>query len=102
MRAPGRRQDDRTLDGKNPLPVLTGREPHSPHRSLYFTYRDHAALRMGDHKIVRTKPDEPWQLFNLADDLSESSDLAADNPQLLHELAAEFLRWESDSLSGRP
>lgn len=80
------------LDGRDPLPVLAGKQP-SPHRSLYFRFRSHAALRMGDWKIVRTKPSAAWQLFNLKDDIGESSDLAAQNPQQLARLTAEFQRW---------
>ena len=53
------------LDGKNPLPVLTERAP-SPHESLFFRFRRHAALRAGDWKIVRTRPEQPWMLFDLA------------------------------------
>jgi arylsulfatase A-like enzyme len=86
---------DRVYDGKNPLPLLTeGAE--SPHRSFYFQFRKHAALRMGDWKIVREKPDDPWQLFNLKDDLSESKNLAREKPEILKKLEAEFDMWERD------
>ena len=76
-----------------PLPVLTDGAA-SPHRSLYFTFRSHAALRMGDWKIVRSKPNQPWKLFDLGTDVSESSDLAAHNPARLLELGREFSRWQ--------
>ena len=67
------------LDGRNPLPVLT-RGARSPHESFYFEYRSHAALRQGDWKIVRERPEQPWQLFDLAGDLPESNDLAERYP----------------------
>jgi len=92
---------DRKLDGRDPLPVLTAGEP-SPHRSLYFRYRRHAALRSGDWKIVRTRPDEPWKLFNLSTDVGEKSDLAAREPERLEQLTAEFARWEQDLRSAGP
>ena len=82
-----------TLDGHDPLGVLTG-QSSSPHRSLYFTFRSHAALRMGPWKIVRSKPEEPWKLFDLASDQSESTDLAAQEPTRLHQLSREFARWQ--------
>jgi arylsulfatase A len=84
------------LDGRDPLPVLT-RQSRSPHRSLYFTYRSHAALRMGDWKIVRTKPTEAWQLFDLHSDAAESQDRAAEMPVRMKELAAEFARWQQSA-----
>ena len=81
------------LDGHNPLPVLSG-QAKSPHRSMYFSYRRHRALRMGDWKIVRTHPDEPWQLFNLVRDVGETTDLSTRNSAAKAALLAELKRWE--------
>jgi arylsulfatase A-like enzyme len=89
--------DDVTLDGLDPLGVLANGDP-SPHRSLYFTFRSHAALRMGDWKICRTKPSDPWMLFHLSVDLGESVDLARLQPERLVELEREFSRWQ-DSIA---
>lgn len=85
--------DDRVFDGRNPLPLLTA-NAESPHKSLFFVYRTHAALRKGDWKIVRERPGEAWQLFNLKNDLSESMDLAALKPDRRAELVAEFATWQ--------
>ncbi len=82
------------LDGRDPLPVLTEGAP-SPHESFYFEYRSHAALRQGDWKLVRERPEQPWQLFDLARDLPESNDLAARYPVRAAGLEAEFQRWKN-------
>ncbi|MEN8230966.1 MAG: sulfatase/phosphatase domain-containing protein, partial [Bacteroidota bacterium] len=81
---------DRIFDGKDPLPVLMGESNVSPHESFFFQYEEHAALRMGNWKIVRTKPDQSWQLFNLAEDISETNDRANENPDIVTKLDAEF------------
>jgi len=81
------------LDGKNALPLLTGKGD-SPHESFFFVYRHHAALREGDWKIVREQPDQPWQLFNLRNDLGETENLAAQQAEQLAKLTAEFDAWE--------
>jgi arylsulfatase A-like enzyme len=86
---------ERKLDGRDPLPVLTAGKA-SPHRSLYFRYGRHTALRMGDWKIVRTRPTEPWQLFDLSNDVGERNDLAAREAERLGRLTAELKRWEQD------
>jgi arylsulfatase len=75
------------------LPVLLD-GAGSAHQSLYFEYKKHAALRMGDWKIVREKPDNAWQLFNLVEDLGESVDLAKTNPSKLNELVSVIGEWE--------
>lgn len=84
--------DDRVYDGKNPLPLLTDGAP-SPHESLFFNYGPHAALRKGEWKIVRERARQPWQLFNLAEDLSEMHNLASEQPSRLAELADTFSDW---------
>ena len=81
------------LDGKNPLPLLT-QNAKSLHASLYFQFRNHAALRQGQWKIVREKTAHPWQLFNLDDDLSESKNLSATHPAQLKKMKATFAAWE--------
>ena len=82
-----------TLDGIDPLPILTDGQP-SPHKSLFFTYENHAALRMGDWKIVRPQQEEPWQLYNLRQDIGESENLSSEHPERTAALAAEFMRWQ--------
>jgi arylsulfatase A-like enzyme len=80
------------LDGKNPLPMLT-QNAKTPHTSFFFQFRNHAALRQGDWKIVREKPTLPWQLFDLKSDLGESKNLAKEQPEQLEKLKATFAAW---------
>lgn len=80
-------------DGRNPLPVLIAGQ-QSPHQSFYFQYRNHAALRMGDWKIVREKPTAAWQLYDVAHDFSEQHDLAEAMPEVVQQLDKERQQWE--------
>jgi arylsulfatase A-like enzyme len=75
------------LDGLSFAPTLTGRGVQKLHDYLYWEFHEgggRLALRQGDWKIVRTdvlaKPDGPVQLFNLARDPAETTDLAAREP----------------------
>lgn len=85
---------DVVYDGRNPIPLLTD-SASSAHESFFFVFRNHAALRRGDWKIVREKPTRPWQLFNLADDVSESKNLAIEQAARVAELNAVFDRWQN-------
>jgi arylsulfatase A-like enzyme len=83
---------DRTYDGKD-VRALLSEGGDSPHDSFYFEFRNHAALRKDDWKIVREKETAPWQLFDLGNDIAESNDLASGQAEKLTELAKEFERW---------
>lgn len=81
---------DRFIDGKNPLPALTGESSHSPHATLFFEYRNFAALHWGNWKIIREGDDEDWQLYNLENDISETTNLAKSQPKIASKLSAAF------------
>jgi arylsulfatase A len=78
------------LDGKDPLPVLQGKSNVSPHETLFFQFEKHAALLWGNWKIVRTDPDQTWQLFNLKEDISESKNCASEHPDIVEKLQKAF------------
>ncbi len=70
---------------------------------LYFEHEDNAALIQGNWKLVGTKvsvydgPDaSKWELFNLAKDRTETNDLAASHPEVLHSLSRQWLTWAQD------
>lgn len=88
------------LDGKSPLPALTGQGP-SPHSSMLFQFRNHTALRQGNWKIVRERPDARWQLFNLANDPEEANDVAQTHPDQVTALVDTLARWQDDLPDGK-
>lgn len=91
--------DTLTLDGKNPLPVLMGDTTVSPHETFYFEYNEHAALRWQDWKIVRTQPEEPWQLFNLAADIGEENNLAIQRPEVVNKMSEQYSRMQQELIA---
>lgn len=86
---------DRVLDGRDPLPTLTG-AAKSPHERLGFIVQNAAALRQGDLKIVRHKATDPWELYDLAKDPAESTNLAAQRAADVSRLDGQFQNWLSD------
>jgi len=89
---------DRVLDGRDPAAALAGEAP-SPHDALYWVWDQGKnerwrGMRQGTHKIVRQADKEPWQLYDLAHDIGESTDLAAAKPELLQTLIVKFDSWQ--------
>jgi arylsulfatase A-like enzyme len=62
-----------------------------PERPLWWSHEGNRALRLGDWKLVAAK-DEPWELFNLATDRTESHNLASEQPELVRDLEQ---RWQA-------
>lgn len=87
--------DDRVIDGRDPTATLAGRAS-SPHDALYFQYSSYSAMRQGRFKILRTRPEEAWKLFDLQEDVAEQHDLAGAQPERTAELAARFQRWRDE------
>ena len=79
------------IDGVDLTDYLTGEHPGQPHETLYWQWQTQAALRQGDWKLLRRKRSKTWQLYNLAEDVTESRDLASDQPSRLAEMIAV---WE--------
>jgi arylsulfatase A-like enzyme len=76
-----------TPPGHSMLGLLRGEggEEHD----LFWEHIGNAAYRRGRWKLVREDGD-PWELYDLAADRSESHDLAAEHPELVEELAAAW------------
>ena len=80
------------LDGVDLLAYL-GKTDGAPIRAdHYWRVGPQAALRAGDWKIFRARGARSWQLFNLANDISEEHDRSTENPAKLAELEK---RWET-------
>ena len=76
--------------GKSLVPVFT-KDDSIEHEVLWWFHDGHKAIRMGDWKAV-APIGEPWELYNLARDRDESSDLALPQADKLQELVTEWDR----------
>ena len=72
------------------LPYLTGKYKEDPHEWLYWRQNHKAAYRVGDMKIVRQTP-KKRELYNLAEDPSETKDLFKEMPEQFDLL---YAGWE--------
>ncbi len=80
------REPPKNIDGLSVLPTLLGRTQTNRHDLLSWQLQDRdlaQAARMGDWKIVRTKADGKWELYNLKADPGETENVAAKNPEVI-------------------
>lgn len=80
------------FDGKSLLPLLSG-DATSHHDMLFWSKgeQDEWAVRRNNWKLHYRRG--RIELTNLANDLSETTDLAGKNPEIVNELAAAFDAW---------
>ena len=84
---------DKPLDGTSILPALRG-DTDILHNELYWSSagaKGKWAIRSGDWKLVAEK--NRIELFDLAKDLSETTDVAAKNPKVVTELTSKYNAW---------
>lgn len=86
------------LDGVDLLPFLTGKRSGRPHEALFWRASQTHAARVGDWKLVQERGGGEPQIFNLKDDISETTDLAAKEPAKLKELEAAYAAWDKQMM----
>jgi len=92
---------DRIIDGKNIWSLMTGkRGAKSPHEAFYYYFRDQLqAVRSGKwklqlpYKITKRKQEKaasnaPLKLYDLEADIGETTNVAADHPDVVKRLLA--------------
>lgn len=96
---------DHPVDGESLMPLLT-QEDSLQRGAVYFHYPNYAfhhknrlgsAIRQGDYKLIRWYDDGSVELYNLAKDLGEKSDLAKQKPALAKHLDGKLGRWLTEN-----
>lgn len=77
--------------GKSLVPAFTT-DAAIARESLWWLHEGNRALRVGDWKIVAVGKDNPWELYDLGTDRSETKNLAAEMPEKVRALAAQWAR----------
>jgi arylsulfatase A-like enzyme len=77
-------------DGISILPEFIGAtsagRKQAEHEYLYWEINGWTAIRQGSWRAVRANARQPWELYNLANDPSESKNVARENIAVLNEL----------------
>jgi arylsulfatase A-like enzyme len=85
------------LDGVNLIPYLKGENTELPHEALYLRKFDQQrySVRKGKYKLVIPFLNGKPQLYDLEEDIGETSDLALVKPKILSELDALRQEWSA-------
>ena len=78
-------------EGKSLLPVLVG-EAREDHDVLCWEHLGNRAVRQGKWKIVAAKS-EPWELYDLDEDRTETNNLAGQSPDQVERMARIWDDW---------
>ena len=98
------------LDGTSIMGLLKG-ETELNREAIYFHYPNYAwhrsnrlgaALRKGQYKLIEDFHDGSLELYDLASDLSETTNLAAARPQLAQQLQLELAEWRESVGASMP
>ena len=84
------------LDGINLMPLLTGKMTEVPERTLYWRVGQKNALRSGNWKLIRDGKE--WQLYDLAQDIGETTNLAAKEPARVQQLSSLWDKWNAEQI----
>jgi arylsulfatase A len=113
--------EDHHLDGTSIVPVLKSKDAGSPHDNFYWQLGKNAAkakwaLREGDWKLLGnanesvtpegvtplTADDKKLFLANLAEDIGETTNVAADHPEIVEKLQALQEEYAADIEASLP
>lgn len=98
------------LDGESLLPLLT-QTGGLARDAIYFHYPNYAfhgdnrlgsAIRRGDFKLIERFNDGSLELYNLKDDIGESINLAAAQPDRAASLLAQLQAWRRETKAAMP
>ena len=94
---------DLHLDGASLVPLLKGaKEPI--HEALHWHFPHYgntgsgpcSSIRVGDWKLIEWFENDSVELFNLAEDMGETTDLAARHPNRVNELRQRLHAWRME------
>jgi len=92
----------RTIDGVDIRPALDG-TGKLPREAIYWHYphyrgtQPHSIVRAGDWKLIKRYDGRQFELFNLANDLGETTDLSDKMPEKVKALDAMLAAWLKDT-----
>lgn len=98
------------FDGVSLKKLIRSKRNKLSRKAIYWHYphyhsegaTPYSAIRLGDWKLINLLEDNSFQLYDLKNDISESVDLSAENPQMLAKLKNKLISWRIDMEAQMP
>ena len=93
--------DSVVIDGRSLVTVFQ-KDEYDPDRAVFWHYPVYhhdvpaSAVRKGDWKLIEYLDDETFELYNLKDDIGETTDVCSQYPERCEELKMILLEWKQD------
>ncbi|MDP6041325.1 MAG: sulfatase-like hydrolase/transferase, partial [Candidatus Latescibacteria bacterium] len=88
--------NDRIYDGRDLLPTLQQKTNEPVHQNLFFDGDDgYWSIRSENWKLVFNQKEE-LELYNLADDIGETQNIADQHQQKVHDLHDAYQAWHNE------
>tara|TARA_R110000823_G_scaffold72518_3_gene166766 strand:- start:1841 stop:2242 length:402 start_codon:yes stop_codon:yes gene_type:complete len=91
------KKNNRPYDGVDMLPIVNG-EVMRRTEPLAFDFQGQAALIDNEYKIYSDDGGQHFALYNIRNDMSESNNLANEQPEKLNEMVAYWNQWKESQL----
>lgn len=80
------------MEGRSLAPIFRGKQ-RPGHELLAWNCRRGRAIQMGDWKLVRPRDNQPWELYDLATDIGETSNQASQRPDRVRLMTEKYEEW---------
>ena len=104
----GAKLPEQPIDGTSMVSLLKNPDSSLDREAIYFHYphyhhsRPAGAIRMGDWKLIEFFDGSPLELYNLADDIGESKNLASEMPGKAKKMQAMLAEWRKETGARMP
>ena len=86
------------IDGVNLIPMITGKAEKIADRYLFWRFNSQWAIRDKEWKLIFERRSKKPQLFNIAADISETTDLYAEKPEVAKRLQDRYNVLDSEMM----
>lgn len=79
-------------EGRSLMPLIEGEGTWNGERTFFWEHENGRAVRVGNWRLVALR-NAGWQLFDLAEDYSETNNVAVENPAVVRQLKTLWNDW---------